>query len=99
MLQHLTRGFALRLHCTPPNCISTRWRIELVKMYKATELQALDRAVHFQRQYSCVAILMCDKWNRNMEESWYFFFLTLKTTCQISDSKVGHLIYLFIYRC
>lgn len=77
MLQHLTRGFALRLRYTPSNCISTRRYIELVKIHKTAPLQGLVCVIYFHRQYPCVVILACVKPIKTQRRHPSFFSLLL----------------------
>lgn len=99
MLQHLTRGFALRLRYTPSNCISTRRYIELVKIHKTTPLQGLACVIYFRRQFPCVVILACVKPIKTPRRHPFFSLsssLSLHTNGQIFYLKVGHF---FCCRC
>lgn len=74
MLQHhLTRGVALRLHCTLSNCISTQQYIELVQIHKTTAEPGLH--ITFSKtifiSVLCAISMLCT--SKHTEQSSHFF--------------------------
>ena len=86
MLQHhLTRGVALRLHCTLSNCVSTQQYIELVQIHKTTAEPGL--CITFSKtifiSVLCAISMLCT--SKHTEQSSLYF------SCR-QNVKVGHFL-------